>query len=86
MNDPKPSPSRSANTSSRKPCGKQAGFANVLTPLALAGATLGLAANPAQALVVTVNSVQYDVTTFTGSYIDNIGKFNTEASGGVMPW
>jgi hypothetical protein len=52
-----PSPSRSASTSSCKPFGKQAGLVSVLAPLALAGATLGLAANPAQAF-----------TFFAGSY------------------
>jgi len=35
---------------------------------------------------VTVNSVQYDVTTFTGSYNGNVGKFETSANGGEMPW
>ena len=55
------------------------------------GATAALAAislspGSAQALVVTVNSVQYDVTTFTGTYNDNSSKFKTPANGGVMPW
>jgi hypothetical protein len=55
------------------------------------GAAASLAAitlNPGQveAYVVTVGGVQYDVTTFTGSYTANSSKFNTAANGGVMPW
>ncbi len=45
-----------------------------------------LGAGQAQALVVTVNGQQWNVTTFTGSYDANISKFNTPANGGVMPW
>jgi len=45
-----------------------------------------LGAGQAQALVVTVNSLQWDVTTFTGSYNANVSKFNTAANGGTMPW
>jgi hypothetical protein len=56
----------------------------------------------AQALVVTVNGQNWDVTTFTGmykdfpavfdyttftgTYSDNTAKFETAANGGVMPW
>lgn len=40
----------------------------------------------AQALVVTVNSQDWEVTTFYGSYNDNVSKFETAANGGVMPW
>jgi hypothetical protein len=43
--------------------------------------------------VVTVGGVQYDVTTFTGSYNNfngspngNTSKFETAANGGSMPW
>jgi hypothetical protein len=35
---------------------------------------------------VTVGGLQYDVTTFTGSYNANSSKFATPANGGVMPW
>ena len=35
---------------------------------------------------VTVGGLQYDVTTFTGSYDNNTSKFATAANGGVMPW
>jgi len=35
---------------------------------------------------VTVNGQDWDVTTFTGSYNDNVSKFATAANGGVMPW
>lgn len=36
--------------------------------------------------MVTVGGVQYDVTTFTGTYDDNISKFETAANNGVVPW
>ncbi len=49
-------------------------------------ATISLTPGSAQAYVVTVGGVQYDVTTFTGSYTDNISKFRTPANGGLMPW
>ena len=46
------------------------------------------ASNPAQALTVqtTVNGITYDVTTFTGTYNENIAKFNTLDNNGLMPW
>jgi hypothetical protein len=53
---------------------------------AAALAAISLSQGSAQAFVVTVNSVQYDVTTFTGSYNDNTSKFETAANNGVMPW
>jgi len=53
---------------------------------AAASAAISLSPGSAQAYVVTVGGVQYDVTTFTGSYNDNISKFATPAQGGVMPW
>ena len=49
---------------------------------AVALAALSLSPGSAQAYVVTVNSVQYDVTTFTGSYNDNVSKFGVA----LMPW
>jgi hypothetical protein len=45
-----------------------------------------LATGQAQAISVNVNDIDYDVTTFTGTYNDNISKFATAANGGVMPW
>ena len=51
-----------------------------------------LGAGQAQALIVTVDLGQgagpqnWNVTTFTGAYSNNIGKFNTPSNGGVMPW
>jgi hypothetical protein len=45
-----------------------------------------LGAGQAQALLVTVNGQQWNVTTFTGSYNSNVGKFATPQNGGVMPW
>ena len=49
--------SQLAKTRSTKLCGKPAGLVRRLAPIALAGATLGLAANPVQSL-----------TLFTGAY------------------
>lgn len=51
-------------------------------------AAISLSPGSAQALVVTVNSVQYDVTTFTGPAEGplNAVKFNTQTNGGMMPW
>ena len=45
-----------------------------------------LTAGQAQAINVNVNGLDYDVTTFTGTYNDNTSKFETEDDGGVMPW
>jgi hypothetical protein len=53
---------------------------------AAALAAISLSPGSAQAYVVTVGGVQYDVTTFTGSYDANTSKFETAANGGVMPW
>ena len=53
---------------------------------AAASAAISLSPGSAQAYVVTVGGVQYDVTTFTGTYNDNISKFNTSANSGIMPW
>jgi hypothetical protein len=53
---------------------------------AAALAAISLSPGSAQAYVVTVGGTQYDVTTFTGTYNDNISKFATAANSGVMPW
>jgi hypothetical protein len=53
---------------------------------AIALAAISLTPGSAQAFVVTVGGVQYDVTTFTGTYNANASKFATAANGGVMPW
>ena len=45
-------------------------------------ATIGLSQGSAQAYVVSVYGVQYDVTTFTGSYDNYTGNFQS----GMMPW
>jgi len=62
--------------------------ATSLAKLAIGAAVAvgALAAGSAQAYVVTVGGVQYDVTTFTGTYNGNTSKFQTAANGGVMPW
>lgn len=48
--------------------------------------SIGLTAGQAHAFVVTVGGSLFEVTTFTGSYNDNVAKFNTAANGGLMPW
>jgi hypothetical protein len=53
---------------------------------AAALAAISLSPGSAQAYVVTVGGVQYDVTTFTGTYNANTSKFATPANSGVMPW
>ncbi len=63
---------------------------------AAAALSLSLSPSPAQAACdpasplntcrVTVGGLQYDVTTFTGSYDNSTSKFATAANGGVMPW
>ena len=60
---------------------------------AAALAAISLSPGSAQAFVVTVGGLQYDVTTFTGSYNNfngspngNTSKFETAANGGSMPW
>ena len=64
------------------------GKATSLAKLAIGAAVAvgALAAGSARAYVVTVGGVKYDVTTFTGSYVDNTSKFQTAANGGAMPW
>jgi hypothetical protein len=52
---------------------------------AAALAAISLSPGSAHAYVVTVGGVQYDVTTFTGSYNDNTSNFALPP-GGVMPW
>ena len=49
-------------------------------------AALSFSPGSAQAYVVTVGQLQYDVTTFTGQYNSNTSKFQTAANGGGMPW
>jgi len=53
---------------------------------AAALAAISLCPGSAQAFVVNVGVVQYDVTTFTGSYNDNTSKFALPPAPGVMPW
>ena len=51
---------------------------------------VAISAGSAQAFIVDISGMKYDVTTFTGSHDGNGGsdlpKFNTLANGGVMPW
>ena len=53
---------------------------------AVALAAISLSPGSAQAFVVNVGGMQYDVTTFTGTYDANTSKFATAANNGVMPW
>jgi hypothetical protein len=59
---------------------------SIILGAAAAVAAISLSPGPARAYVVTVGGVQYDVTTFTGTYNANTSKFATPANGGVMPW
>jgi hypothetical protein len=49
---------------------------------ALAAACLALGGGAAQAYVVSISGVRYDVTTFTGDYNNNASRFTTAE----MPW
>ena len=42
--------------------------------------------SPANTCRVTVESVEYDVTTFVGSYNSNMAEFANLPTPGVMPW
>ena len=53
---------------------------------AAALAAISLSPGSAQAFVVNVGGVQYDVTTFIGSYNDNSNKFALPPAPGGMPW
>ncbi len=81
MNHPMPTAFLPENTRFRKSCGKQAGLVNVLTPLALAGATFGLAAKPAQALTLFAGS--YAPANWTRS-IGGDGSINTSGAPGSV--
>jgi hypothetical protein len=55
--------------------------------LTAAAALVAISLSPgsAQAYVATANSVQCDVTTFTGSYLSNTSKFALPPAQDVMP-
>ncbi|MCP9825584.1 hypothetical protein [Synechococcus sp. EJ6-Ellesmere] len=67
-------------------------FIPCLTKKALGGALgavvslLVFADSQVQAVTVNVGGLDYEVTTFFGSYNGDIAKFETAANGGVMPW
>jgi hypothetical protein len=65
---------------------RRRGGVKIALAAGLALASIGLTAGEAHAVVVNVGGQDYDVTTFTGSFLDNISKFQTPANGGVMPW
>lgn len=58
--------------------------ASILAISAISGAIL-FQTSPAQALPITVNGTQWDVTYFSGVYDDNQSKF-AAPPGGQMPW
>jgi hypothetical protein len=61
-------------------------FPKLALGAAAALAAITLSPGSAQAYVVTVGGVQYDVTTFTGTYNANTSKFAPPPAPGVMPW
>ena len=77
-----PDSSSTGNTSN--PRGRWSALAKPALGMILAAGAL--TAGQAQAVVVTVNSQDWDVTTFTGTYNANTSKFALPSSGGVMPW
>ena len=80
-----PSPSSSAEGNKSNPR-RRPSWSSLAKPALGVALTLGvLTTGQAQAFVVTVGGVQYDVTTFTGSYNDHKSKF-AQTPGGVMPW
>jgi hypothetical protein len=82
-----PSPSSSAKGNTSNPC-RRPSWSSLAKPALGVALTMGvLTTGQAQAIVVTVGGVQYDVTTFTGTYNANTSKFaQTSAPGGMMPW
>jgi hypothetical protein len=82
--NPSPSSSAKGNTSNprRKPCLSSLSKPALGVALAMGVLTTG----QARAYVVNIGGLDYDVTTFTGSYNDNASKFATAANAGVMPW
>jgi hypothetical protein len=81
--NPSPSSSAEGNTSNPR---RRPSWSSLAKPALGVALTLGvLTTGQAQAFDVTVGGVQYDVTTFTGSYNDHKSKF-AQIPGGVMPW
>ena len=69
-----------------KPSHRWSSLAKPALATILASGFIGLTAGDAQALVVNVGAQDYDVTTFSGDYNNNISKFEIAANGGEMPW
>jgi hypothetical protein len=81
--NPSPSSSALGNTSNPR---RRPSWSSLAKPALGVALTLGvLTTGQAQAFVVTVGGVQYNVTTFTGSYNDHKSKF-AQTPGGLMPW
>jgi hypothetical protein len=81
-------PSSSAKSSASRPdCRNRSRWASRAKSALLAAMAVGaLTAGQAQAIIVNVNGQDWDVTTFTGSYNANTGKFALPPAPGVMPW
>jgi len=63
-----------------------ASFPRLALGAAAALAAISLSPGSAQAFVVNVGGVQYDVTTFIGSYNDNSSKFALPPAPGGITW
>jgi hypothetical protein len=77
-------PDSSATGSTSNPRCRWSSLAKAALGMILAAGAL--TAGQAQAVVVTVNGQDWDVTTFTGSYDTDTSKFALPSLGGVMPW
>ena len=80
------SPSSSAKGRTSNPDRRRRWSSLAKPALGVALAMGVLTAGQAQAFVVTVGGQDWDVTTFTGSYIVNTSKFGLPPAPAVMPW
>ena len=81
--NPSPSSSAEGNTSNPR---RRPSWSSLAKPALGVALTMGvLTTGQARAYIVNVGGLDYDVTTFTGSYNDHKSKF-AQTPGGVMPW
>ena len=81
--NPSPSSSAEGNTSNPR---RRPSWSSLAKPALGVALTMGvLTTGQARAYIVNVGGLNYDVTTFTGSYNDHKSKF-AQTPGGVMPW
>jgi hypothetical protein len=78
------SPSTSAKGSTSNPRRHWLSLAKPALGVALAMGAL--TAGQARAVIVNVDGLDYDVTTFTGNFNDITNNFTTAANGGIMAW